>query len=258
MNTRSAWLTALAVYVAYNGIIFATWRWVGADYTRLSEPGRIATNIVLPLVLGAVFMALVVTTLGWWAPAWRDATPAASRWTLPLVLLPMAAAIAANLSTVSWSTVAPSHIAWLAAGAVLVGFNEELLARGVLVTGLRRAGANERAVWLGSSLLFGAMHLPNALFGLPPVNAMVQCGLAFVVGGAFYVLRRTSGVVWLPMLMHGSWDFSTFSLASSGGPTPWTVGATLLTHVVAVVAVIGLLRADRGSASGRAKGQAAG
>lgn len=76
----------------------------------------------------------------------------------------------------------------LALGTLLVGFNDEMRARGILLTGLRRSTASEVRACPPSTLLFRSMHLPNALFGIPLIGAPVQYLRASLMGFALYGL----------------------------------------------------------------------
>jgi len=89
------------------------------------------------------------------------------------------------------------------------------------------------------------MHVPNALFGLPLIAGLAQAVFAFLMGGAFYALRRTSGSLWLPMAMHGLWDFSSLSLRASGGATSVAAYFQFATYFLAFCAVMSLLRRKR-------------
>jgi membrane protease YdiL (CAAX protease family) len=83
---------------------------------------------------------------------------------------------------------------WLSLGAVGVGFGEEMITRGSLIVGLR-SRFGEGQVWLISTLLFSALHVPNVIFGLPMLAMPIQVLLTFIVGTGFYVRRRMSGTL---------------------------------------------------------------
>jgi membrane protease YdiL (CAAX protease family) len=96
-----------------------------------------------------------------------------------------------------------------------VGFGEEMITRGSMIVGLR-SRFGETRVWLISTLLFSALHVPNVFFGLPPVSLIFQLLLTFIMGSGFYVIRRVSGTLILPMVLHGLWDSSLFLTVAAG------------------------------------------
>jgi membrane protease YdiL (CAAX protease family) len=235
MRVVPAWPVAIAIYLGYNAIIFATWAAVGADYRDLVSENVVLPRVVLPMVLGALFLGAAVSWLGWWRP----------------VLFEPARAIAGFVGSaalaIPWSAFAPQHLLLLVLGTLLVGFNEETLTRGVLLTGLRGSTASEIRSCIGSVLLFGAMHLPNALFGMPLVGAPIQFLLASVMGCALYVLRRCSGSLLLPMLAHAAWDFASLCSQTTQARSEITPFFQVATYLVAIIGVIAVLRRERGS-----------
>ena len=246
MKTKPAWLIGFVVWLIYNAIIFGTWIAVGADYGDLVSRDVILERIILPEVLGAVFMVIIVTRLGWWRPVLREDRRGHPRWSMWVLLPFIAIFVAVLLGTTDWSVISAGHLALLLLASMLVGFNEEALTRGVLVVATRGSTRHEVLVWLFSTLLFGLMHVPNGFFGIGLSASLTQAVFTFLLGSGLYLLRRVSGTILLPMIVHAIWDFSSFShqVTSAGVPLLATL-FQFLAYFVALVLVIVLLLRDR-------------
>lgn len=250
MKAQPTWQKGVIVYLIYNAIIFGTWAAVGLDYNNMVGSDVIMKSLVLPLSLGAVFLIAALTWLGWWRPVMTETHKARPGWTLWLILALMAGFILINASTTNWSAITDIHLLLMIAAGILVGFNEEALTRGVLVVGWRGSTNNEAWVWFWATLLFGLIHLPNGFFGPGFVSASIQVVFAFVAGCGFYVIRRLSGTLLVPMILHGAWDFTLFAHAASGAVSsqlklPFQYG----TYLISIVLVIVILLADRRSST---------
>lgn len=240
-----AWLPAVAVYLIYNVIIFSGWGLAGADYVNLVGPDVILKCIVLPLGVGAAFVAGAITYFGWWQQVLRETTPGVPKWAMWIVLIAMAVFVINMLLGTNWSAITPNHLMLLVLSGILVGFNEEAVNRGVTITGFRGSHWSETRVALTSALLFGAMHVPNAMFGVPIAATLAQGVFAFIMGCGFYVLRRVSGSILVTMVLHGLWDFSTFSDQASGTLAPNAIFFQFGTYLIALVALFAVLRRQR-------------
>jgi membrane protease YdiL (CAAX protease family) len=173
------------------------------------ENGAVRAEVASELVPdlgGAIIAALVIAHLGWWGLVWRE--PLRTRrwvWLIPGGIL------VACVLTIGYGNL--SAVGLALAGTLLVstfftGLSEELMFRGIVLQALRdRTG--EVAAAVGSSVLFGATHLLNAI--VIGSGAIPQAILATFLGYVLYLTRRVSGGLLLPIVLHWMIDFSLFS-----------------------------------------------
>jgi uncharacterized protein len=248
-------IVGLAIFVVYAAIFSIGFLASGVDYDQVGDTtSNVIKAIVIPVGIGALALLLLTYFLGWWRPVFRD-EDRAPRWTLLMPVI-MAAAILVGLLTADWGGRDPSFIVWLLIGTLFVGIAEETLTRGLLLVSFR-GGMGEVGVWFWTSLLFGALHGLNILFGQSVGSTMQQIVFAFVFGSVLYASRRATGVLLVPIVLHWLWDFSTF-MASSGEGTASTAATTSLQGLVAYGAIVvlivalikrSLFRAESGDAS---------
>lgn len=207
----------LLVFAAYAVLSGAIQLLSGVDYDQISASVSSVLKFVV-LSVGAGIVAVLVLTARWEAndvifrerrrldrPAWL--------WVIPALL---AVIITANLVGVDWGDWDVDVLAVLLLGCLMVGFGEEIVFRGYVLVGAR-SRYSETGAWFLSSLLFALFHGTNILTGQAVGTTLRQVGLAFIVGGSLYLVRRVTGLLVVGMLLHGLWDFSTFTAAGPGG-----------------------------------------
>ena len=101
-------------------------------------------------------------------------------------------------------------VMWSVLGAIGVGFGEEMITQGGLLVGFRTKYTEDK-VWLYTTLLFSALHIPNALFGESVGGMLGQLVLTFIFGSLLWATRRLAGTLLLSMFLHGLWDSSVSS-----------------------------------------------
>lgn len=208
--TPALGLLAWVIYVVVFSGLFLI---LGVDYDEISRStGNIVKAILVPVGAAAVAMAYLTTRWGWWRPVMHDRS-AGPRWALVVPVL-LTLGILVGLASAPWGDWDAGTLAVLLAGCALVGFGEEISNRGLVVVGMR-GGFPEARVWLISSALFALLHAANILVGQDVGPTIQQMVFAFLVGTVFYVTRRLTGLLLVPMILHGLWDFTTFS---GGGP----------------------------------------
>jgi len=211
----SAWSSGipslLAVYLAHVVV------WIGG-IRLLAGSGRVSfahlddastpwiRQFVIPLSIVLVLQVLYVAREGLWAPGLRETDRIRRQWLwLPVGVL-VVGAPALTVATEGWTPAGPTYLAGVVATVVLVGVCEELAFRGYLLVGARRTFRSELAAVAFTSVLFGFFHLPNALLGSPLPGEIVHVAQTAVLGLVFYALRRLSGTLILPMVVHAAWD----------------------------------------------------
>jgi membrane protease YdiL (CAAX protease family) len=241
---------SVAVVIAYMVVVTTLWAVNDVDYETVGDSAdNIVAGIVMPVGLGAILLAGATTWLGWWRPALFEHPRVGGRWLLAVPILLVASATGTLLSG-DLGSLDAGHLSWLAVGVLLVGFSEELLCRGLGLVGFR-GSLSEGWAWFSSCLAFGLIHAVNALFGQSAGATGAQIALAFVAGTAFYVIRRSTGVLVWCMLLHAFWDFSSISADASGADegSAWLV-LTPLQYVGYVLAFVGLWRMLRPTSTG--------
>ena len=198
---------------------------------QLSELG--ARLVIEALFCG--YVAWLVGALGWWKEI-GFSRPKAGRGYLayaPWLLLPLVVVAISGVHPAS----APRMLAF-AAFALMVGFAEEVLLRGIVLRALQPGGVM-RAVLL-SSFFFGAGHLVGMLDGRGLQPSLVQVIYATFIGIGFAGPRLYSGSILPAIFLHFLVDFASgvargFTLAQSKETTLHdALGAIILTGLYAL------------------------
>jgi len=239
MRVQPRPIVGIVLFVVYATIFSVGFLASGVDYDVVGDTtSNVMKAIVLPVGVGALVLLLVTHFFGWWRPVFRD-EDRAPRWTL-LIPAFLAAAIVAGLVTADWGSRDASFIVWLLVGTLFVGIAEETLTRGLLLTALR-GGMNEVGVWFWTSLVFGALHALNILFGQSLGATIQQVVFAFVLGSVLYACRRATGLLVIPIVLHALWDFTTF--LSSGEAATVSAGAQgIIAWGAVIVCIVALFR----------------
>jgi membrane protease YdiL (CAAX protease family) len=238
----------ILLWLGYTVVSIGLWRlvptlagWDAVPYTELSSTTEsLLQNVMIAEAITASLVFLLVVVLGWGKAVLKDTRPVA-RW---LVAVPIIVAITA-LATADWSNLADmggSHILVLALTTVFIGISEETMFRGVFVVGMRRLGRSEMNIWFWSSLAFALIHAGNAFVGAG-VNVVAQTVLAFFGGTVFYIARRATGTLLVPIALHALYDFSVFS--HTGDTRSFSaIESRLLLLVVFVLFIVIVIKRD--------------
>jgi len=232
----------LVIWIGYIILVFAIQSATGISYDTWGDSaGNLFLGAGVSLIIASVLLAITTSLLGWWRPAIHEVRRSHHKWPIFVPILVTVAAVM-NLAGTDWSAYSG---AFLGASLVLllVGFTEEIVHRGLLLTALR-SRFSEVWVWLFTSALFAVMHFVNVLLGAPFAGTVSQVGAAFLMGTALYILRRVTGSLIWAMVLHGLWDFSVFA-TGVGTPSDITYVANvvyLLTGILGLAVVAFVIR----------------
>ena len=232
---------SMFIYGGYLAIFYAVWAITKVDYTAIGrDEGTIFLWYALPTLCGSSFVIAAVSILKQWKVALFEPSRVGPTWTniLPLAML---AAIALNFSATNTANITPELLLWSLLGGVGVGIGEEIITRGSLLVSLRQRFAEEK-VWLYTTLAFSALHIPNVFFGLSFVQMLLQLIIAFIMGSAFYAMRRTTGTLLVPIILHGLWDTSIFLPQATGGSPN---GIAALIYPLAIICAAAVIKRNK-------------
>ena len=211
-----------------------------------SDHGFVTTHNVLlsmwvPVGAALVFTFAVVAALGWSRPVFRDDRPV-QRWVL---VVPIVFVICIALA-IDYRSLADKGLGFtlvLLIGSQFVGWGEEGMFRGIGVTVLRDHALREGQVALWSSLVFGVVHLTNAIgHGAAAVPQAVAVSLA---GYFFYLMRRVSRGNVVNSVIHGLFDFSILSGTAVFVGQRAYIGSVAAILVYVILATVLLVRRRR-------------
>jgi len=231
-------LLGILLYLGYLTVFFIIWTINGVDYLRIGQSAE-TTKLwyAYPTLAGCAFLVVAISILGWWRLVLFDKSKSGPPWVWILPVA-MSVIILNNFLGMPAGKLSIELLLWSSLGAVGVGLGEEMITRGSMIVGLR-SRFSEGKVWLISTLLFSALHIPNVFFGLPISSMPIQVLLTFIMGSGLYVIRRMSGTLILPIILHGLWDSSLFlSVATGGNPSPIQFAVYPLAIACAIAVVL--------------------
>jgi len=164
-----------------------------------------------PFLVAALFLLALVV----WQQ-WRDVglNRLASVRSLLLTWLPMLYIVVGLGLAVVFGLPPVGVLLWILFNTFLVGLSEELMFRGVLLQAFRRTVSIWPAVAL-TTLAFGAIHILNVFMTGELRPALIQSAAAALSGLLFIALRLRTGSLWPCIVVHGLWDFATFTIAAA-------------------------------------------
>ena len=228
------------------------------------EPAaQFALSHLIPAPIAIAVLLLFLNRAGWGTGVWREKpTPNLHPRRLWLLSIPVLAILVplSQLPDVPWADRTVGFVALVALGTLMVGFGEELLVRGILLTAFR-ARRGELVTMLGTALVFALAHIPGSVIAGVPLGAILfQVTVLGASGIAFYWIRRTTGRLWVAMLVHALTDWTLYLASGTGIPTsalthpsndtsgsPITITAQFLLWVAVAVSIISVVREDRRS-----------
>lgn len=227
-NTRGNGRVAvsLAVYIVWLAItvLGGTWLSGGQRQTLIEALSRGPLWNVLAAFL---FLVVVIVVAGWRDLKFGAPEPISA---LRIMWLP-ALYIITFLGMSGFLGLPPLNLLLLIfVSTIFVGLSEETMFRGILFQALRsRVRLWPAIIW--TSVLFGSVHILNALATGELLIALLQAFTATLSGFVFIAILVRTGSIWPAIIYHALWNFGTFSLvasseargaAGSGGVAGWT------------------------------------
>ena len=224
-------LGTVAVYlVIVQGVGLALSSGQEFEYGVFPTAESIVRAVTIPVGLSVVFGVVIVSWLGWWNRVLHEPLRLGRwAWIFPGLMI---VSILVVTDYPLLGDVGLKMTSTLLVSSLLVGIGEELMFRGITLEAMRRVGeTTELRAALWTAVIFGGVHVTNIF--TEGSGAFIQAAIVSVAGLYFYIARRVSGGLVVPILLHAAWDFSLFSGTLGVDPDPQALAAVaLLTNVV--------------------------
>lgn len=226
---RLGWVGVVTLWVAFaflpaivDYLVHGTFDNYFPDVSRVTSllPGRLVEFALI---------VVVITVLRWWGVVLHERLRARA-WVWVVVVVPLAMSLwfidRDNVLESGWALTLGVLVI-----SLLIGFSEELFFRGVILTAMRDRYGREWLAALITTVIFGLSHFSG---GVPNMVSTL------VTGFLFYWMRRVSGGILVPALVHSIYDFAIYT--SYSGPTPAdTDSLSLAVFLVGAVLALALL-----------------
>ena len=92
MRVKPSLLTGILVLLGYLAVVFTVWIIAGVDYDEVGDTVDNVRNVIaMSMIVGAVYVVVVTSVLGWWKPSLREPRRADHHrwmWIIPIVARP--------------------------------------------------------------------------------------------------------------------------------------------------------------------------
>lgn len=129
----------------------------------------------------------------------------------------------------------PSLYIAVAFFTIAVGFNEEIYFRGLALKILGEKGVKKAIVW--SSIMFGLLHMANALNGKNLEYIILQISFAFLVGFVLAEIVSITKSIWVVIVWHTAHDFIAMTTQDISNTTAFVLLATQ-TIILLIYAIV--------------------
>ena len=208
LNTLSAILTVLfyLIFTIFTTLI-VTLFFGGADSSpdKTALDGRIDSmyaNIIVMFVL--LFISLFV-----FKDSRKDIFFERKRFSLSKLyyLFPLASFVVSlfALFQVDFSAYSLRLILLTLQATFVIGINEEIITRGILLVGLRNGGIKEWKAWVITLIVFSLMHLLNLVGGGESITILI---IVATGGTLWYISRRVFNNLFVSIGLHAFYDFA--------------------------------------------------
>jgi membrane protease YdiL (CAAX protease family) len=213
---RLGWVGVVALWLAFAFLPAIVDSLTHARFDNYFPDLARATGLLPGRVVEFVLIVVVISLLRWWDVVLHERLRARA-WVWIVVVVPLALSLGfvdrGNLADSGWALVLG-----VLAISLLIGFSEELFFRGVILTAMRDRYGKEWLAALLTTVIFGLSHFSG---GIPNILSTL------VTGFLFYWMRRVSGGIVVPAIVHSLYDFAIYS--SYTGPSPADTDALSLT-----------------------------